>query len=466
MADNKQIAADVLEAVGGKENVTFVAHCMTRLRFNLKDIDFPDEKAVKKINGVLGAQISGGQFQVIVGQNVPKVYDELCKMGGFAKQDAIDENLDGGEKQPLTPARIGENILNYLSGSMTPMIPVLMCAGLFKTIAVVLGPSMANIIAETSDAYILFNMLYDASFYFLPVYLGYNAAHCIGVTPVLGAFMGGILIDPTMITMATEGTAFTVFGIPCAVNNYTQSVIPILLSVWAMSYIEKFMRKHLPDALLTVFAPFLTVLISTPIALCLLAPVGSWVGNALGAFFDLLINAGGIVAIFGGGLLALAWLPMVISGMHVAVIMIAIANFIAAGSDSFILVATTISLWAGYGAEVGSWIKLRDKQEKSLALGYLISQMVGGVGEPFIYGIAFRYRKVFVCSMVGSFVAGALAIALGGSQKARTHGANLFHALHVQEVGQKRTHNDEDDKGLHTRRIEYGNMRPGLHEHT
>ena len=127
MADNKKIAADVLEALGGKDNITFAAHCMTRLRFNLKDMELPDINAVKKINGVIGAQISGGQFQVIIGQNVPKVYDELIKMSGLAKQESIDENLDAsGVKTPLTPTAVGNAILNYLSGSMVPMIPLLL----------------------------------------------------------------------------------------------------------------------------------------------------------------------------------------------------------------------------------------------------------------------------------------------------------------------------------------------------
>ena len=428
MADNKKIAADVLEAVGGKENVTFVAHCMTRLRFNLKDIDAPDMKEVKKINGVLGAQISGGQFQVIVGQNVPKVYDELCKMGGFAKQDAIDENLDK-PKEKLTPKVIGNNILNYLSSSMVPMIPVLMCAGLFKTVAVGLGPTMAGVLTETSDLYVLMNMVYDAAFYFIPIYLGYNAAKNIGVTPVLGAFMGGILIDPTMIQMATDGAQFSVYGIPCVVANYTQSVIPILLSVWAMSYIERFFKKYVPDTLTTVFTPFLTMIVSIPVSLCALAPLGSWLGNGFAAFFELVGSQGGVVAIVGAGLLAALWLPMVISGMHVAVIMIAIANFMLTGVDGFILPATTVSLWAAYGCEVASWIKLRNKEEKSLCLGYVIANMIGGVGEPFIYGMLFRYRRLFPCTMVGSFVAGAVAMTLGVNVYVAGAASNVLNVL-------------------------------------
>lgn len=428
MADNKKIAADVLEAVGGKENVTFVAHCMTRLRFNLKDIDAPDIKKIKKINGVLGAQISGSQFQVIVGQNVPKVYDELCKLGGFAKQDAVDENLDK-PKEKLTPKAIGNNILNYLSSSMVPMIPVMMCAGLFKTIAVVLGPTMANVIAETSDLYVLMNMVYDAAFYFIPIYLGYNAAKNIGVTPVLGAFMGGILIDPTMIQLAADGAPFSVYGIPCVAGNYAQSVIPILLSVWAMSYIERLFKKVMPDTLSTVFTPFFTMLVTVPVSLCALAPLGSWLGNGLAAFFEMLGSTGGVVAILGAGLLAAAWLPMVISGMHVALIMIAIANFMATGVDSFILPATTLSLWAAYGAEVASWLKLRNKDEKTLCLGYVIANMVGGVGEPFIYGVMLRYSRTFAMAIAGAFVAGALGMSLGVSVYVAGTASNVLNLL-------------------------------------
>lgn len=413
MADNKKIAADVLGALGGKDNITFAAHCMTRLRFNLKDMELPDIDAIKKINGVIGAQISGGQFQVIIGQNVPKVYDELIKMSGLAKQESIDENLDAnGAKTPLTPAAVGNAVLNYLSGSMVPMIPLLLASGMFKTIAVVLGPTMLNLIADTSDLYVLLNMLYNVTFYFIPIFLGFTAAKNIGATPMYGAFMGGVLIEPTFMQMATEGNAFSVYGIPCVPANYAQTVIPILLTVALMSVFEKFLRKHMPDSLTTVFTPLLTLALTVPFALCLLAPLGSWCGNGLAAIFEFLGAEGGIVAIIGGGVLAALWVPMVITGMHVAVIMIAIANFMSTGSDGFILVATTISLWAVYGVEIATWLKLRNKEEKSQCAGYLVAQLVGGVGEPFIYGMLFRYRKLFVACMTGSFVAGAVALAL------------------------------------------------------
>lgn len=413
MANNKQIAADVLEAVGGKSNVSFVTHCMTRLRFTLKDRTVPDVAAVKKLNGVLGAQESGGQFQVIIGQNVPKVYDELCALGGFSKQAAIDENLDGTQAE-LSLASIGKGIMNYLAGSMTPMIPVLLAAGLFKTIGVVLGPTMLGVMAADSDLVRFMDMIYNAAFYFMPIYLGFNASRQIGLTPILGAFLGGMLIEPTFVSLAAEGTPLSVYGfLPCVPGAYAQTVLPILLTIPVAYAIERIMRKHLPDALQTVFSPFLTLGITLPVSLCLLAPMGSWLGNGLADVFEFLGTSGGIISIISGGLLAAAWVPMVITGMHMALIGIAQVAFLQAGFDPFIFVAINISLWPVFATQIATFLRLKLRDEKSACAGYLVAQLIGGVGEPFIYGMDFRYPKLFLCSMAGSFVSGAIALALG-----------------------------------------------------
>lgn len=412
MPDNKQIAQDVLAAVGGKDNVTSVVHCMTRLRFTLKDAGMPDTNQVKKIKGVIGVQESGGQYQIIVGQNVPEVYAQLCKLGGFESQTPLDESLDGPGFE-LTPKGIGTAILNYLSGSVVPMIPVFVCAGFFKTVAMVLGPQMLHLVEDTNDLVVLMNMLFNAAFYFMPIYLGYNAAKTIGVTPVLGAFMGGIFLEPTFAQMAAEGTPFTVYGIPCQPGSYAQTVLPILLTVAVMCPIERFFKRVMPDTLTTVFTPFLTMAVTVPIGLCLMGPIGSWLGAGMSAFFTWLGNAGGIVTILGAGLLAALWLPMVVTGTAWTLTTLALVNFTAVGSDNFVYVATMISLWAGYGCELASWIKLRDKGEKAQALGYFISNFIGGVGEPFIYGLVFRYPRLFVCNAVSSFITGAVAAILG-----------------------------------------------------
>lgn len=415
MADkNQQIAESVLAAVGGKDNVASAMHCMTRLRLVLKDEGLADVDAIKGIKGVLGAQWSGGQLQVIIGQSVPKVYDAVVALG-VKSGGSVDENLDGevGEKEKTTAKSVGKSILDYLSGAMVPTIPVLMAAGLFKTIAAIIGPTMLGLVADESNIEVLLNFLYNAGFYFMPIYLGFTAAQKLGVTSLLGAYMGGILIAPAFVEIATNGTPFDVFGIPCVTGDYTSTVLPVLLSVWVMSYVERFFKKRLPDVLTTIFAPFLTMLVMTPVSLCALAPLGGWLGQLLGTALFTLGSMGGIVSIIGGGLLAALWIPMVTTGMHITIGALAMASFMTTGVDNFVMVATNLSLWAAFGTELACFLRLKNKEEKSEALGYFVSNTIGGVSEPFIYGMLFRHSRLWVTNAIGAFVAGALGVGLG-----------------------------------------------------
>ena len=191
--DNKKIAEDVLAAVGGASNVTNATHCMTRLRLNLKDQSIPNDNEVKKIKGVLGAQWSGGQYQVIIGQNVPKVYDAAIALG-VKGEGSIDENLDDGTKEPLTVKTAGKKALNYLSKTMCMTIPIIMGAAMFRTLAVLCGDGMLGIWSADSDIYNFFyNWIYNAGYYFLPVYLGWAAAKQLGCSQPLGMMLGGVL---------------------------------------------------------------------------------------------------------------------------------------------------------------------------------------------------------------------------------------------------------------------------------
>lgn len=414
MADkNAQIAEQVLANVGGTENISTALHCMTRLRLVLKDDGLADVEAIKNIPGVLGVVEQGGQLQVVIGQNVPKVHAAVVA-AGVASGGSIDENLDAApQKCEWTPKNVGNAILGYLSGSMVPMIPVMMAAGMFKVIAAIIGPTMLGLVADDSNAITLLNFLYDAGFYFLPIYLGYNAAVKLGATPMLGAYLGGILVAPAFVELANAGAPFDVFGIPCTPGTYGSSAMPILMSVFVMYHVEKFFKKVLPDALTTIFTPFLTMLVMTPIMLCGLAPLGNILGNGIGNAMYALGSAGGIVSIIGGGIVAALWLPLVATGMHVTLIVFAITSFMANGVDTFVLVVTTLSLWSGYGAELASALRLKDPSEKSAAFGYFISNTIGGVGEPFIYGLLFRHPRLWLTCSAGSFTIGCLAIALG-----------------------------------------------------
>ena len=205
-----QIAKEVLAAVGGKDNVVNVIHCITRLRFTLKDESIPKDTEVEAIDGVAGVMHSAGQYQVVIGQTVDNVYDELCKIGGFHEVDiTVDSN---NTKKKITLKSIGSGILDLLAGSLTPLIPMLIAAAMFKTIVALLGPGMLGVLSETSDIYTLLVFVGDAAFYFFPVIIGYTAAKKMNCNPVLGMFLGAILIHPTLVAMVTDGTPFTVFG--------------------------------------------------------------------------------------------------------------------------------------------------------------------------------------------------------------------------------------------------------------
>ena len=402
---NEQIAKTVLEAVGGKNNVTFVTHCMTRIRFNLKDMAIPDQEAMKELKGVLGVVVSGGQFQVVIGQNVPKVYAALCAEAGIAQQDAIDENLDG-PREKLTLKRAGSNILNYMAACMTPMIPAMMAAALFRTIQVAIGPDMLGLVTAESNFYMLCDFVYNAFFYFLPVYLGYTASKKLNLNPVMGMLAACLLIVPGFVGLADAGASFSVYGIPCIVNNYSQSILPIVLTVWVMSYVDRFFRKVIPDILSTIFVPFLTMVVIVPVELCLLAPIGSVAGDFIGNGLLAFGNVGGFLAI---AVVAAVWEFLVMSGMHTVLIVFGISSMMTNGVDNFVLTAGGYATWAAFGMALGAFLRLRDKEEKSLALGYFVSGILGGVTEPVLYGIGFKFKKPFIAMAIGGFCGGLYA---------------------------------------------------------
>ena len=416
--DNKQIAQDVLAAVGGADNITSATHCMTRLRLNLKDQSVPDDAKVKAIKGVLGAQWSGGQYQVIIGQNVPKVYDAVLSLG-VKGEGALSENLDAGGKEPLTPRGVGKAILNYLSKSVVTLIPIMLAAAMFRTIAAIAGPTMLNVWTADSLEYNLFNnWLYNAGFYFMPIFLGWSAAKQLGASQQLGMMLGGVLIAPELINLVnaaaeTGATATSVFGLPAMLNNYSSTVLPIILCVPVMWQVEKFFKKVLPDALSTVFNPFLTMLVMVPVSLCVLAPIGSVLGDLLGSFMFNLGNAGGIATIITIAVIAALWEFLVMTGMHQVLITLGMAMLVQNGFDACVFVGATIACAASWGMAFGGFLRIREKDEKSQMLGFFISALVGGVTEPVLYGCGFKYLRTFGGLAAGGFVGGLVAAISG-----------------------------------------------------
>lgn len=406
--NNKVIAEKVLQAVGGKENVTNATHCMTRLRLNLKDTSIPNKDEITAIPGVLAVVESGGQYQVVIGQNVAKVYPEFARLADVVTEKQIDENLDQ-PKEKLTLKKVGSNILNYLAGSMTPLIPAMMAAAMFRTIQVILGPDLLHLISDKSNTYVLLDALYNAFFYFMPIFIGWTAAKKLGASQVIGLYTGAMLVAPSLV--ALDGKPFDIYGfISTTMHNYAQTVLPVILSVWVMSCIERFFKKIIPDVLSTIFVPFLTVAVLVPLSFGLLAPLGSifgdWIGNGLIIFH----KYGGFIAIAVIGAL---WEFLVMSGMHQILIVFAITTMLQNGSEALVSTAGMSATWAAFGMALGAFLKLRDKDEKALSFGYFVSGIIGGVTEPVLYGVGLRYKRPFISLIIGGFL-GALYGGLTG----------------------------------------------------
>ena len=399
MADNKQIATEILPLVGGGENVTVATNC------SLADLE-----GLKKVKGVLGAQFSGAQLQVIIGQNVPKVLDEFVALSGVTRGAAVDENLDA-EPEKFELKNLGNVILDYLSGTMTQMIPLMMAGGLFRTIAVVLGPQLFGLIAEESATYqFLYQTIYDASFYFLPVYLGWAAAKKLGCTQVLGLFIGGLFISPTIVSAAAEGAQISVYGIPIAAAKYGQSVLPIMLTMPVLAFVEKRIKKVMPDMLSTVFTPFCTVAITIPIALCIMGPVGNVIGGILGNILFGIGNTGGFATLIAMAIIGAIWQLMVVAGMHMPIILLAMVQIMEQGYDKWLFIATNCAMFAVWGCAIGAFLRIKEKDEKGLCLGYIISALAGGVTEPALFGVVMRWRR----TMLGMFAGGAAGALISG----------------------------------------------------
>ena len=407
MADNKQIAADVLEAVGGKENVRSVMHCMTRLRFNLVDESIVNDDEVKAVKGTLGIAKTGGQYQVLIGTNVPEVYKELTAMAELDAKAAIEEDLDT-PKEKLTPKSVANNVLNYLSGSVVPLIPVLITGALFKTLAAIFGPTLLNVVPEDSHFIFMCNMIYNAAFYFMPIIAGFAAAKKLEINGFLGAFMGAILIEPSFVALAgAEGATFSVYGIPAPVIGYAQTLIPVLLCVAVMAPINKFLNEKMPASIRTIFAPFVTMLIMLPIALCVLAPLGNYIGEAISGFFFWL--SGTPLGFLAVTVIAALWPALVMTGMHVGMAAIALADYAVTGTDTMLLLAATVQAFTVSGVALAVWLRMKDPEQKNLCLGYFITQFVGGVGEPLLYGVFLRYKRPWIASIIGGAVSGLYA---------------------------------------------------------
>ncbi|ASR46536.1 PTS beta-glucoside transporter subunit IIABC [Paenibacillus kribbensis] len=407
------LAKDIIQNVGGKENVNSLTHCITRLRFKLKDESKANTEVLKNMDGVVTVVKSGGQYQVVIGNHVPEVYADVAAIGGFqagSSEEASNEKVS-----------LFNKFIDTISGVFTPTLGVLSATGMIKgftALFVALGW-----LTNTSGTYQILNALGDCLFYFFPIFLGYTSAKKFNANIFIGMAIGASLVYPTFSAITAtgkplytlfSGTIFespvyiTFLGIPVILMSYASTVLPIIISTYVGSKIENFFKRVIPSVVRTFLVPFFTLLVIVPLALIVIGPLSTWAGQLLGAGTLFVYNLSPIIE---GILMGAFWQVFVIFGLHWGLVPIALNNLAVLKFDP-ILAATLGASFAQTGVVLAILFKTKNAKLRSLSIPAVISGIFG-VTEPAIYGITLPRKKPFILSCIGAAVGGGIIGAMG-----------------------------------------------------
>lgn len=394
--NNSDLAKEVVKLVGGKENILSVIHCVTRLRFKLRDENLAETEKIKALKGVMTVVKSGGQYQVVIGDHVSYVYDEVIRVLGIKPDDAPQDNPEQEHKS------IFNKFVELISGIFMPVLGLLAASGILKgflTAAVTMG-----LINTSAGVYEVLYAASDALFYFMPIILGFSAGKVFKTNQYLSAAVGAALVYLTLVDMYSSGAHLTFLHIPVILMNYTMSVIPVILAIYFMSKLEKVLVKFIPKSLQLIFVPLLLLLIVVPVSLIIIGPVSTYASQLLAKGALGLYSLSPMIA---GFFLAGIWQVAVMFGLHWAFIPIFINNISVLGYDP-INAMLYCTVFAQTGAVLAVMLKTRNQELRSLSITATISGFLG-ITEPAIYGVNLPYKKPFIMACVGSAFGGAIA---------------------------------------------------------
>ena len=404
--DFEETAKTLVELVGGAENVNTVSHCMTRLRFTLKDPSKADKDALKKVRGVLGVVEAGGQTQIVLGENLVNTYTAVLRQNNFEDGGAVDEAPDAAKPQGIKG--YAKAVVDYIAAAVSPMVPALVAGGLLKVVLLLIG--MASPAFKDSSANTILGYVANAPFYFMPVFVAYGGAKKLNSTPAYAMMVAASLLTPgwaSMVSAAKEaGTGITLLGIPALAVTYNNSLLPALLIAVVAAYAEKFFNKIVPGIFKSLLVGLGTITVTGILAFTILGPLGDYVGNMIAGLFIFLGGAAAPIAI---GVLAacLPWLIML--GMHHGISPFMASNIADIGYDAVIRPAFLLHNMCEGGAALGVALRAKDPEFKSQAFSIAFGCIVAGVTEPCIYGLTFKLKKPMIGVMAGGLVGGIAA---------------------------------------------------------
>ena len=401
--DYNRIAHDIIKNVGGKENVKNVTHCFTRLRFVLNDESKARKEVIEHLEGVISVVVAGGQFQVVCGAKVTKIYDEAVKILG--------------EQTATTKEKLSLNlVLQKISEIFTPLVPAIAASGLIKGLLSAASRLPMLEAFTTSSTYTILNTASNIIFYFMPIFLAYTAAKALKCSTVMAMVLGAFLCHPA-IDMLVQDVAnpSTIFGLPVIkqaftigestkIFSYTESVIPILLAVIVLSILEKWLKKPIPEILQIILVPGISLIVMVPITLVVVGPVGIYVGYVIQWLYQALYS---FSPLLGGTIVGGLWGVCVIFGAHRALLPIGLNDVAISGTNTLMCFAGAAN-FSQAGAALGVALKSKNVETKQVAGAATLSAFIVGVTEPAIYGCNLRLKKPMVCSVVAGAIGGAI----------------------------------------------------------
>lgn len=399
----KELAVQILEHVGGFENIISFYHCSTRLRLRLKNDEKASKTSVSSLEGVIQVVQGGGEFQIVIGSSVSDVYNALIEMS----PDDSEEQSFSSSKQKGIKNRFNQAI-DIISGIFTPIIGALAGAGIIKGILVILATT--GLLNNQEDSYRILNAAADSIFYFLPIVIAITASRKFKADMIISVIIGAALVYPDLVTLLTSGETITFFSLPVVAATYSSTVIPIIIAIWALSKLEILLKSIVPDVIKILVVPALSLAIIVPLTLLVFGPVGNYLGYLLSSSYTFIYDLSPPIA---GALLASIWSILVIFGLHKVLVPVGI-NDIARMGYTTIFAFTAAANFAQAGAALGVFLKLRNKKQKSLA-GTASLTALFGITEPAIYGFTLKYKKPMIAAVIGGAIGGLIA-GLAGSK--------------------------------------------------
>ncbi|WP_270781665.1 beta-glucoside-specific PTS transporter subunit IIABC [Enterococcus faecalis] len=401
--DYQAIAKEILKDVGGKDNIVDVTHCYTRLRFVLKDTKQANKEALLQTEGVISVVESGGQYQVVLGNKVAHVYNALEPL--LAQQ--LTTKTSTKEKNSL-----GNRILNTVAAIFTPVVPAIAASGMLKgilAIAVMVANNFYQVDLKPLNTYIILSAASDALFYFMPVILGYSAAKVFKTNEYIAMVIGATLCYPTIVSLMTEKSAVTLFGLHVTKANYVSTVIPIILAIFILAYVQRFLEKVIPEVLKIIMVPTLSLLLMIPATLLLFGPIGIYLGDGVNWLYYYIMNLSPILL---GGFIGGIWCVLVIFGAHRGLVPIGINDVARTGRQNLLAFAGAAN-FSQAGAAFGVFVRTKNKGLKAIAASATVTALFG-ITEPAIYGANLRLKKPMIYAVASGAAGGAL-MGWGGS---------------------------------------------------